>query len=369
MASNRFGSYFTFTTFGESHGKGVGVVIDGCPSGVKIDLQFIQKELDLRKPGKTFTSPRAEADQCVILSGVYENYSTGAPIALWIENQNQNSKAYEELNHLLRPGHANFTYSNKYQHFDPNGGGRSSARETAARVAAGAIAKLFLDQYNIKVFAYLHQLGSIQTTEKISHLSDELFEKRIQSPFFTIDSTVSFLMKNEIERLQNEGDSTGGIVHLITSELPIGLGDPVYEKLEAQLAFAMLSIPGTKGIEFGLGFFGSTLKGSETNDLFENTNLGIKTSSNHSGGTLGGISTGSSLDLKVAFKPTSSIKKPQSTLSFDGIPSTISTGPLGRHDPCIAIRGVMVVEAMAALVLADRLLANRLSTSESIRLK
>ncbi len=361
MASNRFGTHFSFTTFGESHGEGIGVVIDGCPSDLSIDLEKIGHELSLRKPGKAWTSPREEGDEFEILSGIYLGKTTGAPIAFFVKNRNQKKEAYQSINHLYRPGHANFTYHQKYRHFDPNGGGRASARETVARVIAGSIAKQFLDCHGIKVFSYLDHLGECKSQLKPLSLENRFYKIRNSSPIFSIDEKEEKKMLDHLAFVQQEGDSIGGIVRTITSELPIGLGDPIYEKLEAFLAFAMLSIPGTRGFEFGSGFDLCALRGSQANDLFYlDANQNIKMQTNHSGGTLGGISNGSSIDFRVCFKPTSSIKKIQPTLSLEGTHENLDLGPHARHDPCIAIRGVIVVEAMAAIVIADRLLANRL---------
>jgi chorismate synthase len=358
MPSNRFGTYFSFTTFGESHGKGIGVVIDGCPAGLSIDIENIQHELSLRRPGKAFTSPRNEEDRFEILSGVFEGKTTGAPVAFWVENKDQKKEAYQEINQIFRPGHANYTYLHKYGHFDPFGGGRSSARETIARVIAGSIAKQILKTQEIYVLAYLHQVGDVIAEKTPPIYSQSLQEVRNQSPIFAIDKEQE--MKCLIEKMASSGDSIGGIVRLITSNLPIGLGDPVYEKLEALLSYAMLSIPGSKGIEFGSGFSSVYLKGSVANDQFEKIDEAIVLKTNFSGGTLGGISNGSPLDCKIVFKPTSSIKIPQHSFDFSNQPKILDMGPLARHDPCIAVRATIVVEAMAATVLVDRYLSNKL---------
>lgn len=361
MSSNSLGKHFTITTFGESHGPFIGVVIDGCPAGLEILKEEIQKDLDLRRPGKNaLTSPRNELDLVQIISGVYENHSTGAPITLLIPNQDQSPQAYESIKDLIRPGHANYTYLKKYGIFDPYGGGRSSGRETAARVAAGSIAKKLLKHFNIEILAYLHQVSSI--IHPLISFEPHLIQMRNASPVYSVDQETQKKMIETIEAVKNEGDSIGGIVRLVTSPLPIGLGDPIYEKLEALLASAMLSIPATKGIEFGEGFKAGQMKGSAHNDLMDET---LSFITNHAGGILGGISTGAPLDLKVAFKPTSSIKKSQPTYNWQGEAKTLDLSIKGRHDPCIAIRGVLVVEAMASIVLSDRILSLRLSKLDS----
>lgn len=352
MGSNSFGNIFRITTWGESHGVAVGVVIDGCPSGLLLSEEDIQKELDKRAPGKTFCSPRKEKDQCRILSGIFEGKTTGAPISVLIENQDADSKPYHAQKDLLKPGHAHFTYLEKYKVFDYRGGGRSSARETACRVAAGAVAKKLLQHYQIHFSAYLQQIG------KLSVMKKEWEGKMIrQSQIFCPDPSIEEKMKMLLQQLIEEGDSIGGVVAFYVTGLPVGLGDPVYEKLEANLAKAFLSLPATKGFEMGEGFAAAEYKGSQHNDLFtEKSTL----RSNHSGGTLGGISTGMPLFGRIVFKPTSSIKKKQTTINYKTKEkATFSIPPTGRHDPCVAIRAVPVVEAMLALVLADALLMNR----------
>lgn len=361
MPSNSFGQLFKITTFGESHGPAVGVVIDGCPALLPLTVHEIQKQVDLRAPGKSpFTSPRAEKDQVEILSGVFEGKTTGAPIALLIYNKDADSTKYEPIKNLLRPGHANFTYLEKYGIFDHRGGGRSSARETLARVAAGAIAKKILAHYKIYPEAYIKVLGDIQGssptgTPKQNH--KEIYT----SPIYCPDSKASSKMIKALEEAAKEKDSLGAIIEARCLNLPTGLGDPVYEKLEAKLAYAMLSIPATKGIEFGAGFSAASLKGSEHNDLFVLKNKKVKTKTNHAGGTLGGISSGMPLIFRVAFKPTSSIQKPMKTLDHSKNTKTFQLPKGSRHDPCVAIRAVPVVEAMTALVLVDALLHNKLA--------
>lgn len=360
MGSNSFGNIFRITTWGESHGKALGVIIDGCPSGLNISEEEINTALSYRMPGRnSFTSPRKERDRVEILSGVFLGQTTGAPIALTIYNQDVDSSAYEETDHLLRPGHANSTYLKKYQVFDYRGGGRASARETVCRVAAGAIAEKILKLQNIEISAYIQQIGHIQ-----AHISEQdissLNLSIKNSLLFCPDTEADLHMREHLKAIQSEGDSIGGIVEFITSSLPAGLGDPIYEKLEATLAFAMMSIPASKGFEIGSGFNSVLMKGSAHNDLFEDfTGDRMLTSTNHAGGILGGISTGMPIKGRVAFKPTSSIKKPQSTLDQKGQKYSFQFPAHARHDPCVAIRAVPVVKAMLALVLVDKLLTNR----------
>ena len=360
MASNRFGRIFTFSSFGESHGKAIGGVIDGCPAGLKISHEEIQKDLNLRKPGKKFTSPRNESDEIEILSGIFDGQTTGAPIGFILKNSDQKKESYGEIQHLFRPGHANYTYLNKYGIFDPFGEGRASARETATRVVAGSIAKQILKNYGIEVIAFVSRIGKIESI--VPHLEDisELKILRNASSVYTLDPLAEKEMTSLMESLNQEGDSIGGVVQVMTTALPIGLGDPVYDKLEAWLAFAMLSIPGTKGFSIGKGFDGIETKGSSYHDQMEIKNLNIKFLSNKAGGTLGGISNGMPLCFQVAFKPTSSIKKPLATVTLKHENDTITHPATSRHDPCIAIRGTIVVEAMTHCVLLDALLANRL---------
>lgn len=359
MASNSFGNIFKITTWGESHGKAIGVVIDGCPSGLEIADHEIHAALALRAPGKTpYTSPRKETDRAEILSGVFEGKTTGAPISIIIPNQDVDSSKYEPIKDMLRPGHANFTYLEKYGIFDYRGGGRSSARETACRVAAGAVAKKFLAHNNIQTIAYLKQVGNIQAQIKEDHF-EKLYSLTHQSPVFCPDTLASTSIMTLIEKAIQDRDSLGGIIEFMAFSLPSGLGDPIYEKLEANLAHAMMSLPATKGFEIGSGFQSVTMSGSQHNDLFTQDAGKVKTETNHAGGILGGISTGMPLVGRVAFKPTSSIVKPQNTLNVSGEKTSFVLPEGSRHDPCVAIRAVPVVEAMAALVIADAILLNR----------
>lgn len=362
MASNFFGQIFRITTFGESHGAGIGVVIDGCPAGLSITPEEINEQLALRQPGRNlYTSPRAEKDTVEILSGLFEGKTTGAPIALFIRNRDADTSQYEAIKELYRPGHANFTYLAKYGIFDYRGGGRSSARETAARVAAGAVAKKLLAHFGIECVAYVSEVGGISVRNlDLSHLQI-LREKTVASPIFCPDAAAAQEMMEKIAQIKEEKDSLGGIIACI-AHIPARLGDPVYAKLEAQLASAMLSLPASKGFEIGSGFASTRMKGSEHNDPFDIDEEGeVHTATNFAGGTLGGISTGSPLYFRVAFKPTSSIKKEQATVNLHGEKVPFQLPETARHDPCVAIRAAPIVEAMTALVLADALLMNRTS--------
>lgn len=361
MASNFFGNLFRITTFGESHGPAIGVVIDGCPAGLKIDKEEIDRELALRSPGKSpYTSPRKEKDEVEILSGIFEGTTTGAPIALLIRNKDADSSKYEPIKNLLRPGHANYTYLQKYGIFDYRGGGRSSGRETVARVAAGAIAKKLLAHFDVEICAFVAEIGGIAINEPTLKSLPILRKKILANPLFCPDPKAAEKMMKAIEKAKDEGDSLGGILQCAVVNLPIGLGDPVYGKLEANLACAMLSLPATKGFEIGSGFAAARMKGSEHNDAFDIDDHGqITTTTNFAGGTLGGISTGLPLTFRVAFKPPSSIKKEQKTVNLKREKKAFNLPEGSRHDPCVAIRAVPIIEAMTALVLADALLLNR----------
>lgn len=359
MGSNTFGNLFKITTWGESHGKAIGVVIDGCPAGISLSDEDINLALAARAPGKNpYTSPRTEKDRGEILSGVFEGKTTGAPISIIIYNKDADSSKYHPIKDLLRPGHANYTYLQKYGIFDYRGGGRSSARETACRAAAGAVAKKFLSHYSIQLTAFMKQIGTAQA--KITETEiQQLREVTYKSPIFCPDEKAEAEMIQLIEQAKTGGDSLGGVVEFIADSLPVGLGDPIYRKLEAELAYAMMSLPATKGFEIGSGFQSVTMKGSEHNDPFINANGKITTTTNHAGGILGGISTGMPIVGRVAFKPTSSILKEQQTTTITGETASFKIPEGSRHDPCVAIRAVPIVEAMLALVLADALLLNR----------
>lgn len=364
MASNSFGRIFRITTWGESHGKAIGVVIDGCPAGISIDEEEIHRELLKRAPGKSsFTSPRNENDQPEILSGVFQGITTGAPISILIRNGDHDSSKYEATKHLLQPGHANYTYLQKYGVFDYRGGGRASARETACRVAAGAIARKFLQQYAITPLAYVCEIAGIQAkidAAQIAHTPDLIQ----QSQLFCPDPEATQRMMTKIEEARKAHDSVGGVVELLIPYLPVGLGDPVYDKLEAWLTAALMSIPASKGVEIGDGFAATRMRGSQHNDIYTSVDGAIRTATNHAGGTLGGISTGMPLIARVGFKPTSGVAQPQQTVDLNGRPAILQISEGSRHDPCVAIRAVPVVEAMAALVLADAILCNRSATSD-----
>jgi chorismate synthase len=350
MASNSFGQLFRITTWGESHGPAIGVVIDGCPAGLALDASDIEQELRLRAPGQTpWTTPRSEPDDIQILSGVFEGVTTGTPISIIIYNRDVDSSKYEPIKSLIRPGHAQYTYLAKYGSYDYRGGGRASARETACRVAAGAIAKKILYREKIEVRAYLSQVGMLHSIHHDLKKSD----------IFCVDQQFEHNVKTLLTQLQLQGESVGGTVSFEVTGLQVGLGDPIYEKLEAKLAQAMLSIPATKGFEIGEGFRAAQMQGSTHNDAFISLD-GVTQKTNHAGGILGGISTGMPIIGRVAFKPTSSISLPQDTIDVNGNPQLFQLPSGSRHDPCVAIRGVAVVRAMCYLVLVDAMLANRL---------
>lgn len=352
MSGNSFGDIFKVTTFGESHGEAIGCVIEGCPSGLILDRAFIESELEQRRPGRhQFVTPRNEKDKINIISGVFEGTTTGAPICILIANEDVDSSSYKSLADVFRPGHANFTYLEKFGIVDPRGGGRASARETAARVAAGAIAQLILKQVGVDIVAYLTEVGEF----KVSQWDQE------KSDIFCPDSCVEIKIKQYLQQLIKEGDSVGGIVTCIIKNLPTGLGEPCFDRFEALLAHAMLSIPATKGFEIGEGFKACLFKGSMFNDLFCLNKNKVTTLTNHAGGTLGGITNGQDVIFRTVFKPTSSIKKKQTTVSLDLKNVEITLEEQARHDPCVAIRGTCVVKAMAALVACDMLLKSRLN--------
>lgn len=355
MAGNIFGSIFRITTFGESHGVAVGVVIDGCPAGVPIDIQTIQQDLTRRKPGQSnIVTQRKEEDQVEIQSGVFEGLTTGTPISMVIINKDQKSRDYDHIKDKFRPSHADFTYHEKYGIRDYRGGGRSSARETVARVAAGAIAKSFLAASGIKIQAYVSQVGPIRFTGDIRKIGFDAIEKNIvRCP----DPEMAEKMIAFIKQIRKEGDTIGGRISCIIDGVPVGLGEPVFDKLHADLGKAMLSINAVKGFEYGSGFSAITMKGSEHNDLFLKQEGSISTSTNFSGGIQGGISNGMPIVFDVAFKPVATLMKDQVSVDKEGAEVTV-TGK-GRHDPCVVPRAVPIVEAMAALVLADHLLRAR----------
>jgi chorismate synthase len=353
---NSYGTLFRITTFGESHGPSIGVIIDGCPAGLAIDENFIQSELDRRKPGQSkITTQRKEDDTFKILSGVFEGKSTGTPIAIVIENQDQRSKDYSHIENTFRPSHADYTYEAKYGHRDHRGGGRSSARETAARVAAGAIAKLLLKQSGIDIAAFVSQVGDI----KADHYTNLDLTKTEDNIVRCPDQKTAEKMIALIDEVRLNRDTVGGIVTCVVKNTPVGLGEPVFDKLHAELGKAMLSINAVKGFEYGSGFEGIKLHGSEHNDEFYKEGDRIRTKTNHSGGVQGGISNGEDIYFNVAFKPVATIMQDQQSVDKEGHSTTVSGK--GRHDPCVVPRAVPIVEAMAALVLADFLLRVRTS--------
>lgn len=354
--NNSYGSLFRISTFGESHGPAIGVVIDGCPSGLEIDEPFIQSELNRRKPGQSkITTQRKEDDTFKILSGVFEGKSTGTPIAIVIENQDQRSKDYGHIAETYRPSHADYTYDAKYGNRDFRGGGRSSARETAARVAAGAIAKLLLLKEGVTINAFVSQVGELKapyyTQLDLSKTEDNI----VRCP----DPATAEKMIALIDQVRLERDTIGGLVTCVIKNTPVGLGEPVFDKLHAELGKAMLSINAVKGFEYGSGFEGTQLRGSQHNDEFYNEGGRIRTKTNHSGGVQGGISNGEDIYFNVAFKPVATIMQDQQSVDTSGNAVTVSGK--GRHDPCVLPRAVPIVEAMAALVIVDFLLRARLS--------
>lgn len=348
MSGNTFGTLFTVTTFGESHGPAIGCIVDGCPPGMTLNEGDIQPFLDKRKPGQSkYTTQRREDDAVQILSGVFEGKTTGAPIALMIHNTDQRSSDYEEIKNLFRPGHADYTYYHKYGHRDYRGGGRSSARETAARVAAGAIARLYLQRnLNLDIFGYMQQMGDL-----VLQFEDET--EIANNPFFCPNTTQIQDLADYIERLRRQGDSVGARINVVARGVPIGLGDPVFDKLDATLAYAMMSINAVKGVEIGSGFAAVTQLGSEHRDQMSAQGF----LSNHAGGVLGGISTGQNIEVSMALKPTSSIVTPGKTMNIAG--EEVSVVTKGRHDPCVGIRAVPIAEAMMALVLMDHYLRHK----------
>ncbi|SKC76752.1 chorismate synthase [Ohtaekwangia koreensis] len=354
--SNSYGTLFKISTFGESHGPAIGVIIDGCPAGLLIDETYIQSELDRRKPGQSkITTQRKEDDTFKILSGVFEGKSTGTPIAIVIENQDQRSKDYSHIAETFRPSHADYTYETKYGIRDYRGGGRSSARETAARVAAGAIAKLLLKEYSIDIHAYVSEVGEIKTPHYTTLDLSKTEDNIVRCP----DSAIAEKMIELIDAVRLDRDTIGGTVTCVVKNTPVGLGEPVFDKLHAELGKAMLSINAVKGFEYGSGFEGTKLRGSQHNDEFYNEGGKIKTKTNFSGGIQGGISNGEDIYFNVAFKPVATIMQDQPSVDKHGNETTVSGK--GRHDPCVVPRAVPIVEAMAALVLADFLLRAKTS--------
>ena len=355
MAGNTFGKLFTLTTFGESHGEALGGVIDGCPAGLQIDLDFIQTELDRRRPGQShIVTQRKESDTVEFLSGIYEGKTMGTPIGFIVRNENQKSKDYEHNVDVYRPSHADYTYNAKYGMRDHRGGGRSSARETVSRVVAGAIAKLILKQHGIFIHAYTSQVGEIKLLKDYHDLDLSKTDSNIvRCP----DALIADTMIQKIEQVRKAGDTIGGVISCVIKGTPVGLGEPVFDKLHADIGKAMLSINAVKGFEYGSGFEGVKMNGSQHNDAFVSENGKIHTLTNHSGGIQGGISNGEDIYFRVAFKPVATIMQKQNTVNADG--EALEMMGKGRHDPCVLPRAVPIVEAMAALVLVDHLLRNK----------
>ena len=354
---NTFGRLFRITTFGESHGPGIGVVIDGCPAGLPVADEQIQAALDRRRPGQSeLTTPRAEADRVEVQSGIFRGETTGTPISLYIRNQDQHSHDYSHIEHAYRPSHADYTYDQKYGRRDFRGGGRSSARETAARVAAGAVAQQLLNQHNIKVDSYVSQVGAVAVPVGYEQLDLGLIDTNmVRCPH----PETAERMANLIRQTRDRHDTVGGLVTGVVRGLPAGLGEPVFDKLHAELGRAMLGINAVKGFEYGSGFAGTLLFGSEHNDPFytDEATGQVRTRTNHSGGIQGGISNGQDVYFRVAFKPVATILQPQRTINDQG--EAVTLAGRGRHDPCVLPRAVPIVDAMTSLVLADMLLRTR----------
>ena len=350
MAGNSFGTLFKLTTFGESHGIAIGGVLDGCPSGIDIDLEAVQREMDRRKPGQSaIVTQRKEPDTVEFLSGIFEGTTTGTPIGFTIHNTNQKSKDYSHIKDSYRPSHADYVYDQKYGFRDYRGGGRSSARETACRVVAGALAKQFLP--SIKINAFVSQVGEMKLETPYQELDLALTES---NPVRCPHPETAAKMEEYIKEVRKEGDTIGGVITCVAQNVPVGLGEPVFDKLHAELARAMLSINAVKGFEYGSGFEGVSMRGSEHNDQF---NQDGSTKTNHSGGIQGGISNGMDIYFNIAFKPVATIIQPYETIDKEG--NKVMTKGKGRHDPCVVPRAVPIVEAMTALVLADYILLNR----------
>ncbi|MDI9242899.1 chorismate synthase [Fusibacillus kribbianus] len=361
MSGSSYGKLFSFTTWGESHGKAIGVCIDGCPAGIPLCEEDIQSYLDRRKPGQSrYTTKRAEDDAVEILSGVFEGRTTGTPISLVVFNKDQRSRDYSEIASYYRPGHADYCFDAKYGFRDYRGGGRSSGRETIGRVAAGAVAMKILHALGIEVFAYAEEIGGIRCETVDPSLRDT-------NPFYMPDANAAAAVQALAEKRMSECDSIGGIISCVVKHMPVGIGEPVFEKLDANLSRALFSIGAVKGVEIGDGFAAARSTGSENNDEFlpaEHTGEPLKKASNHAGGILGGMSDGSDIRIRAAVKPTPSIGKEQQTVTRDGDPISISIR--GRHDPIIVPRAVVVVEAMTAVTLVDMLFAGMTARMDRI---
>ena len=356
LSMNSFGTLFRLTSYGESHGAAIGGVIDGMPAGIEVDMDFIQSELARRKPGQSaLTTARKEEDEVELLSGIFEGKTTGMPIGFLVRNTNQHSQDYENMRNVFRPSHADYTYEQKYGIRDYRGGGRSSARETISRVVAGAFAKLALRQLDINIKAYTQQVGDIILPG--TYLDYDL-DKAEQNAVRCPDETVAAKMAQLIMKVKEEGDTIGGVIACVIKGCPVGLGEPIYDKLQAKLGASMLSINAVKGFEYGLGFAGSSGRGSEQNDIFEPDGKGgITTRTNNSGGIQGGISNGQDIYFRVAFKPVATLLKEQETVDRQGKATTLTAR--GRHDACVLPRAVPVVEAMAAIAILDAYLLSK----------
>jgi chorismate synthase len=354
---NSFGNIFKLTSFGESHGSSIGGIIDGCPSGLSIDLNFIQEELDRRRPGQSkITTSRIEGDKVVFISGIFEGKTTGTPIGFTISNNNFKSEDYDKIKNVFRPSHADFTYQEKYGLRDYRGGGRSSARETACRVVAGAVAKLILKTYKIEISAYVLSVGNIFANE--DNLSfDNITNSKETNIVRCPDKNTALKMIDFISEIKKKGNTVGGQIKCHVKGVPLGIGEPVFDKLHADLGKAMLSINAVKGFEYGSGFEGSKMLGSDHNDEFESINGKVSTKTNFSGGIQGGLSNGEEIYFKVAFKPVATILTKQN--SVDKEKNNIKIKAEGRHDPCVVPRAVPIVESMTAMVIVDHLLRNR----------
>ena len=353
MAGNSFGTLFRLTTFGESHGLALGGIIDGCPAGMTVDLNAVQAELDRRKPGQSkVTTGRKESDKLEILSGLFEGKTLGTPIGFVIRNEDQHPKDYSDLKNVYRPSHADYTWEQKFGIRDHRGGGRASARETACRVVAGAFAKQLIGHYGVQIIAYVSAIGRLEIGDEAMDF-DSIENSLVRCP----SPSISKKMENHLLELKEKGESAGGVITCKVTDSPVGLGEPVFDKLHAQLAKAIFSINAVKGLEFGSGFEGSKSFGSEHNDAFVLSNEKVQTKTNNSGGIQGGISNGSEITMRVAFKPVATVGLPQQ--SVDNLGNEVEIKAKGRHDPCVVPRAVPIVESMVALVMADMLLLSR----------
>lgn len=352
---NSFGEIFRLTSFGESHGVAVGGVVDGMPAGISIDIDRLQHELDRRRPGQSaIVTPRKESDRVRVLSGLFEGKTTGTPIGFAVENENQHSADYGNIRETFRPSHADFTYTTKYGLRDHRGGGRSSARETIARVVAGAFARQALEQLGVSIYAYTSQVGDIRLDSDYTKYDPSLIDSNaVRCP----DQQTAERMYALIDSVRRDGDTIGGVVTCVVKGVPAGWGEPVFDKLHARLAYAMMGINAAKGFEYGMGFDGAAHRGSEMNDAFIADNGRIRTSTNHSGGIQGGISNGEDIYFRVAFKPVATLLRDVETVDAEGRPTVLKAR--GRHDPCVLPRAVPVVEAMAAMTLLDMYLLNK----------